>query len=128
MQAAPRQEFRGHIIGQFEYAHPVQIILHSTILFSGYSTIPCAPAAFKRGMIERTTSSSMIVFTAIHAGSLSVETVGFLSAGSTASTAARCSLRTFSMMPTFVYAAIAPESRRKILEIFSDFHVSDAAA
>src|SRR5580700_5728860 len=117
MRTAPCQEFSGHGFGQFEYAHEDQIFLQSTILFSGYSTIPWAPAAFRRGMIVRTTSSSMMVFTAVQSGSLSVEIVGFFSAGSAARTAARFSLRTFSMIPTLVYAAIAPESSRNRLEI-----------
>ena len=34
------------------------------ILFSGYSTMPRAPAALRRGTMWRTTLSSMIVFTA----------------------------------------------------------------
>ena len=54
-----------------------------TILFSGYSTIPCAPACFKRGMISRTVVSSRIVFTASHSSSLRCEMVGRLSAGRT---------------------------------------------
>src|ERR1700676_56000 len=33
----------------------------STILFKGYSTIPCAFAAFSRGKILRTADSSMLV-------------------------------------------------------------------
>ena len=44
-RAAPGEEFRGGRIGEFENAH------HNTILLSGYSTIPCAPAAFRRGMM-----------------------------------------------------------------------------
>src|SRR5712692_3062123 len=93
---AAGEESLGGGIGQSEDAH------HSTILFSGYSTIPCACAAFSRGIICRTISSSTIVFTATHAGSLSSEIVGFLSAGRTASTPARCSRRTLSMSPTLL--------------------------
>ncbi len=41
-----------------------------TILFSGYSTMPCAPASFRRGMIERTVASSRIVLSASQSPSL----------------------------------------------------------
>src|SRR5262249_51179885 len=41
-----------------------------TILFNGYSTMPCAPASFRRGMMERTVLSSRIVFTASQSSSL----------------------------------------------------------
>src|SRR5207249_1272209 len=34
---------------------------HSTILLSGYSTMPCPPACFSRGMISRTVDSSRMV-------------------------------------------------------------------
>src|SRR5581483_7443108 len=54
---------------------------HSTILFNGYSTIPCARAAFSRGIRSRTVRSSMIVFTATHSSSLRAEIVGRCSAG-----------------------------------------------
>ena len=37
-----------------------------TILFNGYSTIPCARAAFSFGMRSRTVRSSMIVLSATH--------------------------------------------------------------
>src|SRR6266436_4289102 len=63
----------------------------STILFKGYSTIPCALAALSFGKICRTTASSTIVLIATHSGSLKAEIVGFFSAGSTPSTAARSS-------------------------------------
>ena len=66
---------------------------HSTILFKGYSTIPCALAAFSFGKICRTTASSMIVFTATHSGSLSGDIVGFFNAGSTSSTPGKSSRR-----------------------------------
>src|SRR5262249_46928666 len=51
---------------------------HITILFNGYSTMPCAPASFKRGRIVRTVDSSRMVFTASHCSSLKCEMVGFL--------------------------------------------------
>ena len=38
--------------------------LYITILFSGYSTMPCAPASFSRGMMLRTVASSRMVLTA----------------------------------------------------------------
>src|SRR5258708_25421578 len=95
VRAVAGEESRGNRVGELEDTHQIGITLlayarpQSTILLSGYSTIPCAPAAFKRGMMVRTMFSSTIVFTAIHAGSLSVDTVGFFSAGSTPNTAAR---------------------------------------
>ena len=55
---------------------------HRTILLSGYSTMPCARAAFSRGISSRTVRSSMIVFTATQSSSLSGDTVGRCSAGS----------------------------------------------
>src|SRR5712692_6842883 len=93
---AAGEESLGGRVGQSEDSH------HTTILFSGYSTIPCACAAFNRGMICRTTSSSTIVFTATQSGSLNAEMVGFFSAGRTASTAGRFSLRTLSINPTLL--------------------------
>ena len=48
----------------------------STILLSGYSTMPCALASLSRGMRSRTVFSSMIVLTATHSSSLSDEMVG----------------------------------------------------
>src|SRR5579883_2254778 len=56
---------------------------HITILLRGYSTIPCALAAFRRGMISRTVFSSITVFTATQSDSLSSLMVGFLRAGNT---------------------------------------------
>ena len=41
---------------------------HSTILFSGYSTMPCACAAFSFGIRCRTTSSSTMVLMATQSG------------------------------------------------------------
>src|SRR5262249_12871239 len=72
-----------------------QNVHQSTIFLRGYSTMPWALAAFNFGSSWRTTASSIMVFTATQSGSLSVETVGFLSAGNTASTASRSSRRTF---------------------------------
>ena len=60
----------------------------------------------------------MTVLTASHSSSLSVDTVGFFSAGSTASTAARSCLRTFSMRPTRSCASMAPRSMRARFSIF----------
>src|SRR6266849_5159546 len=99
--AAAGEESLSGRVGQSEDSH------HSTILLSGYSTIPCACAALSRGMICRTTSSSTIVFTATHSGLLSAEMVGFFSAGRTSSTAGRFSRRTLSISPTLLYAAMA---------------------
>src|SRR5271155_3236104 len=101
---------------------------HSTILFKGYSTIPCALAAFNLGKICRTTASSTIVFTATHPGSLKVEIVGFCSAGSTFSTPLRSSRRTFSINPTLLEARIAPCSISTMFSAFSFFQASAAAA
>src|SRR5437016_661300 len=47
------------------------------ILFSGYSTMPVAPAALSCGMMWRTMFSSMIVLIAIHCLSESDEIGGF---------------------------------------------------
>ena len=55
-----------------------EVLGQSMILLSGYSTMPQAPAAFRRGMMWRTVSSSMIVLSAIHAGSASGDSVGVL--------------------------------------------------
>lgn len=57
-----------------------------TILLSGYSMIPSAPAALSWGMISRTTRSSRIVSTATQPGWLSDETVGLRKAGSVCNT------------------------------------------
>src|ERR1700687_5477760 len=78
-----------HRTGQFYDSH------HSTILFRGYSTIPCAFAALSFGKICRTTDSSTMVFTATHSGSLSIEIVGFLSAGRMATRRSRSTPSTF---------------------------------
>ena len=63
----------------------------SMILFSGYSTMPRAPACLSCGTMCRTMFSSMIVFTATHSGSDSDEIVGVLQtpAGSSAPPAGR---------------------------------------
>ena len=47
-----------------------------TILLSGYSTIPSARAALRRGIRSRTVRSSMMVLTATHWSSLNEEIVG----------------------------------------------------
>src|SRR5258708_10506065 len=101
---------------------------HSTILFKGYSTIPCALAAFSFGRICRTTASSMMVFIATQSGSLKVEIVGFLSAGRTPRTACRSSRWTFKSKPTLLAAAMAPCSIRIRLSAFSRFQESADAA
>src|SRR6185437_8323713 len=75
--------------------------VYITILLRGYSTMPCAPASFRRGMITRTVDSSRMVFTASHSPSLRGDMVGFFSAGRTFSTAVRSAVRTLSMSPTF---------------------------
>src|SRR6185437_11019810 len=71
-----------------------------TTLFSGYSTIPSAPAAFSLGINWRTVFSSTIVLMASHPGSLSCALVGLRSAGSAPSTLSRSSRRKFSIRPT----------------------------
>ena len=54
---------------------------HITTLFSGYSTMPVAFAAFSRGITSQHRLSSRMVFTATHALSLSVEMVGTVQRG-----------------------------------------------
>src|SRR5258706_16126410 len=49
---------------------------YRTILFNGYSTMPCARAALSLGIRSRTVRSSMIVLTPTHSSSLSDEMVG----------------------------------------------------
>src|SRR5262249_40544485 len=94
------------------------------ILFNGYSTIPCAPASFKRGMIVRTVDSSRMVFSAIQFSSLKWEMVGFLRAGSTASTFCRLVCSTLSSSPTLPSALIAPSSSMRISSSFLRFQAS----
>src|ERR1051325_11204415 len=65
----------------------------STILLSGYSTMPWPPAAFSFGIRSRTVRSSMMVLTATHSGSLSDDTVGPCSDGSSARIFSRSALR-----------------------------------
>ena len=57
-------------------------IRYITILLSGYSTMPSAPAALRRGMRSRTVRSSRIVLSATQSPSASGEMVGRRSAGS----------------------------------------------
>ena len=98
---------------------------HSTILLSGYSTMPCARAAFSRGIRSRTVRSSMIVLTATHSSSLSGEIVGRCSAGSSAEHRRRDRrARTFSMMPTRPCASIAAFSSSAMFSSFVRFHSS----
>src|SRR5690348_16464898 len=92
-----------------------------TILFNGYSTIPLALASFNFGSTSRTMLSSRIVFTATHSRLLSSETVGLLSAGSTASTCAKSDLRTLSIRPTRPCASMAPRSISATFSIFLRF-------
>ena len=77
----------------------------SIILLIGYSTIPFAPACFRRGMIDRTMLSSTIVLRATQDGSERCETVGFWSAGRIERTAFRLSSGVFIMSPTFPSAS-----------------------
>src|SRR5260370_32060893 len=95
-----------------------------TILFSGYSTIPCPPASLRRGIMLRTVVSSRMVCTATHPASLRFEIVGFLSAGRILRTAARQSLRTLSMSPTLPSALMAPSSSMRMSSILRRFHSS----
>src|SRR5208283_2577724 len=97
---------------------------HSTILLSGYSTMPCAPASFRRGMILRTVASSRIVLTASHSPSLNGEMVGFFNAGSTPSTLARSLLFTFSIRPTLPSALMAPSRSIRMSSILRRFQSS----
>ena len=90
---------------------------YSMILLSGYSTIPLAPACFRRGMRSRTTASSITVFTAIQSPFTKPDRVGFRSAGSTATTPSTLSWGTFIISPTLPSAAMAP---RSISATFSD--------
>src|SRR5208282_2063840 len=120
LSLAQLRQIRFSFWAQFQDAH------QSTILFKGYSTMPCAFAAFKRGRICRTTASSMMVFTATQSESLSAEIVGFFNAGSTDSTEARSSRRTLSIKPTRVAAAIAPCSMRTMFSAFSRLAASSA--
>jgi hypothetical protein len=58
----PRHQSRqGRGVRRFDDPH------HNTILLSGYSTMPWARAALRRGISSRTVRSSMIVLTATHA-------------------------------------------------------------
>src|SRR6185437_2067060 len=64
----PRGPPRQHAVHVFRSQYPDHTYI--TILFSGYSTIPSAPACFRRGIMSRTVDSSSIVFTASHSPSL----------------------------------------------------------
>ena len=101
---------------------------YSTTLFSGYSTIPVAPAAFSFGTTSRTVDSSRIVFTATKDGFDNSEIVGEFSAGSIASTCSRSLFFAFSIRPTCDCASIAAFSINAICSIFSRFHGSSDAA
>src|SRR5205085_8156221 len=74
--------------------------LHGTILFSGYSTMPVAPAAFSFGIRSRTCSSVRIVLTATHDLSLNAEIVGFFIAGSSLMISSSLSAGAFIIRPT----------------------------
>src|SRR5579872_1063981 len=95
-----------------------------TILFNGYSTIPCPPACFRRGMISRTVDSSRMVFTASQSSSLRCEIVGRFNAGSTASTRSRQSRWTLSIKPTLPRALIAPSRSMHMSSSLRRFHAS----
>ena len=69
-------------------------------------------------MMSRTVVSSKMVLTASHSSSLRCEMVGRLSAGNTASTAARLSRWTFSMSPTLPRALMAPCSSMRMSSSF----------
>src|SRR6185369_13834859 len=101
---------------------------HSTILLSGYSTIPWPPAAFSFGIRSRTVRSSMIVLTATHSSSLNEEIVGRCSAGSCCSTLSRSRRRTFSIRPTRPCASIAARSSDDMFSSFVRFHPSASAS
>src|SRR5882757_1738667 len=90
---------------------------HSTTLFNGYSTMPCACASLSRGTTSHAADSSITVFTASQLSSLKVEMVGFFNAGRTARTPARCSFLTLSIRPTLSCASMAPRSMRARLSI-----------
>ena len=79
-----------------------------TILFSGNSTMPLAPASCSSGRSSRTVDSSMMVLMATILPSASGETVGEASAGKRSSTFCRRVLGTLSIRPTLPSAAMAP--------------------
>src|ERR1035441_9923569 len=94
---------------------------YRTTLLSGYSTMPVALAAFRRGITSRATRSSTIVLTATQSESLNCETVGEFNAGSTARTASRSARLTLSIRPTCDWASMAPRSMSAIWSSFSRF-------
>ena len=98
-----------------------------TTLFSGYSTIPCAFAAFRRGMISRAVVSSMMVFTATHCSPLSAassEMVGRFNAGRTAITPARsCFLHIEHQPDAALRGDGAAKHQCEVLDLLA-FHVS----
>ena len=101
---------------------------YSTILFSGYSTIPSAPASLRRGISSRTADSFRIVSTACQPSSASGATVGLCSAGRTASTFCRSPFWTLSLRPTMSRALIAPSSSMRTSSILRFFQASRSAS
>ncbi len=63
---------------------------HITILFSGYSTMPCAPASFSRGMMVRTVDSSRMVLTREPVVVAEARWSGSSAPAARSSTASRC--------------------------------------
>ena len=104
-----------------------------TILFSGYSTMPCAPASLSRGMMSRTVDSSRMVFTASQSSSLRCEMVGLLQRRQHAQHGRRDrACCTFSISPTLPSALMAPSSSilmssslRRFQSSFQDRRVGD---
>jgi hypothetical protein len=90
-------------------------------LFSGYSTIPRAPASESFGHSSVTVRSSTTVLIATQFGSARFEMVGVASAGRIATTRSRQRRGTFIIRPTRSMAWIAPwsiSSNRSILRFF----------
>src|SRR5947208_3139847 len=98
--------------------------LQYTTLFSGYSIIPSAPAAFNWGINSRTICSSMIVSTATQPSWLRLEMVGRRRAGKDSSKDLRFFCAMFILSPTLASASKAPFKSNAIVSIFWRFHLS----
>src|SRR5687768_10169340 len=100
---------------------------YTTILFSGYSTMPWPPASFKRGIRSRAVFSSRIVLIATHSGSLSDDTVGRCRAGRSAMSLSRSARFALSINPTRPCASIAALRSSARFSILVFFHGSPSA-
>src|SRR4030042_41483 len=96
-------------------------------LFSGYSMIPSAPAALRRGISSRTMLPLTMVSTASQSSEWRLEIVGAFSEGSRITTRSRFSRETFIFSPTFPSAWREPLRSRRICSIFCLFHGSSHA-